>query len=100
MNRSVDSKIKFKANVSSFRAKLTAPNISSMTSSVTTASYRTTVKGIKPFLKVNVSSWNSRGTRQKVTIWKRVANLRALQNNYRNEEAKKRTEQRRVKAQC
>ena len=78
MNKSVDSKIKFKANVSSFRVKLTAQNINLMTSSVTIVSYRITVKGIKPFLKVNVSSWNSRGTRQRVTIWKRVANLRTL----------------------
>ena len=78
MNRSVDSKIKFKVNVSSFRAKSTAPNINLTTSSVTIVSYRTTVRETKPFLKVNVSSWNSRGTKQRVTIWKRVANLKAL----------------------
>ena len=78
MNKSVDSRIKFKVNVNSFRAKSTAPNINSTTSSVTTASYRTTVKETKPFLKVNVSSWNSRGTRQRVTIWKRAANSKAL----------------------
>ena len=78
MNRSADSKTKFKVNVSSFRAKSTAPNINLTTSSVTIVSYRTTVKETKHFLKVNVSSWNSRGTRQRVTIWKRVANLKAL----------------------
>lgn len=56
MNKSVDSRIKFKVNVSSFRAKSTAPNINLTTLSVTIVSYRTTVKEIKPFLKVNVSS--------------------------------------------
>ena len=78
MSRSVDSRIKFKANVNSFRARLTAQNINLMTSSAIIVSYRTIAKEIEHSLKVNVSSWNSRGIKQRVTIQKLVENLRAL----------------------
>ena len=99
-NRSQDFRTRYKTNASSSKMKSIALNINWTTLSVITANFKIAANVTRLFLKVNVNSLSSRGIKQRVTTWKQVASLSQLLNSFRSVEAKRKIEQKQVKARC
>jgi hypothetical protein len=68
--------------------------------SVTTVSFKTTVKEIKHFWKANASSWSSKETKRSKIIWRQAVNLNRLWTKFRREVTLRRIERNQVKVLC